>query len=182
MEALGTLYDLAFTAAPVDLTTAGFTGKRVAMANFEALDFVVQLGAAASGTEDVVLTPQQHIVETSGSPAGLKIRHFYVKSATALAGTETWTQVFNTSDGTDPDATGFSGTINSTITLAGATYAAKQCLVVIPVEATRLTVGSRYVSLNAGDPGSVSRLGAVLSVGHGMHVRRAAANQKATLY
>lgn len=177
MEALGRLYDLELDVAPASITT-GLTGKRISLRNANALDFVVSLGAAGTGTEDYVLTPQQHTVETSGSPAALKISHYYIKAATLLAGTETWTKVWNTSDGTDPDLG--TGTINSTITLTGATYAAKQCLVVIPVESTRLGVGSQYVSLNTGTVTN-ARVGSVLCVPHDLAVRRQPTNLKATL-
>lgn len=157
--------------APVDLTTAGATGKRVMLRNAQSCIFLVDLAAAASGTEDVVFTLNEHNASTSGTTQAPTIMPtvLWIKSATALAGTESWVK----------QTTGFS---TNTVTIAGATYAAKQVKAALQVNTKDLDDGFDYVSLSVGDPGSVSRLGSCSVLLTDLTVRRDPANLKPTLF
>jgi hypothetical protein len=163
MEALGRLFDIGTGWAPVDLTTAGATGKRVFMGGATGVSFVVFLGAAASGTEDVVLTLQQHTAYTGGTSSNLATcDHYYLKAEATLDNDESWTKVTQTA--------------SQTVTIAGATYATQQAIAVIPVGADSLSDGYAWASVNVADPGSVARLGACLYLPHDLASQRAAAN------
>lgn len=169
MLKLGYNWDAGVVAAPVDLTTAGFTGKRTMLRNAQSVSFLLALGAAASGTEDVVLTLNEHTAASSGTTTALaNITTAWIKSATTLANTESWTKI--------------SQAAGSTLTIAGATYAAKQALVVVQVNTKDLDDGYDYISLSAGDPGTVSRLGACIALLSDMTVRRDPANLQPLLF
>lgn len=145
MLKLGYTVDIAPGWAPVDLTTAGSTGLRACLKNARSCIFVVSLAAAASGTEDVVFTLKEHTASTSGTTTNLAtITTAWQKSATTLAGTETWTKITQAA--------------GATLTLAGATFAAKQVLLAVQVRADELDDGNAYVSLSTADPGTVARL------------------------
>lgn len=155
--------------APVDLTTAGATGLRVNFRNARSIIFVVDLAAAASGTEDVVLTLKEHTLSASGTTQNLAtIKTTWIKSATTLAGTESWVA--------QTQAAG------ATVTLAGATYAAKQVKAAIQVRADELDDGFGYVSLSVADPGTVSRLGVCNVLLTDLVERRDPANLSPTLF
>src|SRR5689334_4118249 len=101
MLKLGYTWDTGVGAVPVDLTTAGATGARLALKNGRCGAFVVTLAAAASGTEDVVFTLKEHTASTSGTTTNLaNITTVWVKSATTLAGTETWTKLTQSASAT----------------------------------------------------------------------------------
>lgn len=172
MEALGRLFDVGLGWAPVDLDTAnGATGKRINMQWHDAITFLVVIGAAASGTDDLTLDVQQHTAYTSGTSADLDstavstsygIDHWYIKSETLLDNDESWTRV------TQAEA--------SEVTLTGATYAATQKIVAIEVRASQLGDGYTHVSLNCAVTTSASQLGACLYLPHEMRYRRKPAN------
>lgn len=169
MEALGRLNDSVVVQVPVDLTTAGSTGKRVSLKNATSAQFKVLLAAAASGTESVVISVKQHTAASSGLTADLLVDHFYVKAQTT--GNEAWQKVSQTASGTV--------TITDTIgTITGS--AQKALLVAIEVEAPALADGYTFVSVNIADPGTVSRLGAVSLDLHDLAVQRTPANLPAT--
>lgn len=172
MQGLGRLYDFSCSASPVDLTTAGTTGKRVSLRDCEGVAIVLFLGAAASGAEAVVGTIQQHTTASggtsqtlSGADANIRVST-KLAAATALVGTETWGAVSNPSAGV--------------VTVAGAN-ATKEAIVVIEIDAVSLSDGFNYVSLNIADPGTVSRLAGVLYVQRDLKVQRKAANLRASL-
>lgn len=168
MEALGRLLDISAGIAPVDLNTAGATGKRVSLRNATGITIVAYVGAAGSGTEDLVFTLKQHTASTGGTSANLAvIDHYYRKNAAALAGSETWTRVAQTA--------------SATLTLAGASYAAHQTLLAIEIAGPQLSDGYPYVSLDVADPGSVARIGSVLYILHDLAVQRAPQNLVAPL-
>jgi len=145
MEALGRLFDVGTGWAPVDLDTAnGATGKRISMQGARGITFVVNIGAAASGTDDLTLNVQQHTAYTGGTSSDLDsaavtdstgIDHFCIKAETLLDNDERWTKVTQAAA--------------SEIVLAGATYAALQKKVLIEVDARQLGAGYTHVSLNA---------------------------------
>lgn len=169
MLKLGYTVDIGPLWAPVDLTTAGGTGLRACLRNAQSCIFQVSLAAAASGTEDAVFTLKEHTAASSGTTQNfVNITTAWVKSATALAGTEAWTRV--------------SQTASATLTLAGATFAAKQVLLAVQVNTKDLDEGFDYVSLSVADPGTVARLGSGVTLLTDLVERRDPANLKPTLF
>jgi hypothetical protein len=162
MEALGRLFDVGTGIVPVDLNTAGATGKRTSLRGCGGVTIVGVVGAAGSGTEDLVLTLKQHTAYTGGTSSNLTVvDHYYLKAETALDNDEAWTKVTLS---------------NQTITIAGATYATQQLIFAVEIDANLLSDTYTHVSLDAADPGSVARLAAVLYLPHDLAVQRTPAN------
>lgn len=165
MEALGRLIDLSIGFAPVDMQTGANTGKRVSLRNAGGVTFVFYKGAGTGG-DDPVLTLQQHTASSGGTTSNLAtVDHYYSKSATTLAGTETWTRTAQSA--------------SQTVTLTG--EAAKQGIYVIEVDAEKLADGYAYVSLSVADTGGNAQLGCVLYELRDLEVRRKPANLAAAL-
>jgi hypothetical protein len=170
VEALGRLFDIGTGWVPVDLNTAdGATGKRIAMSGFDAITFVVFLAVGA--TDDVVLDLQQHTAYTGGTSNDLDaaavststgVDHYYIKSEAALDNDEAWAKVTQTAA--------------SEITLTGATYGDKQCIVAIEVSGSQLGDGYSHVSLNAATTTATAHLGACLYLPHELRYQRKPAN------
>lgn len=166
MEGLGRLFDIGVGAAPVDFNTAnGATGKRIAARDASGLTVVVFAGAAASGTDDMTITIQNHTASTGGTTATAAdaVSAAYVKSETALDNDESWVALTPAS---------------GVVTLAGATYAATQKIVVVEVDLKKLgTVTDSsftHVSANvASGSTDAAQLGGVLYVLHGLVSGRA---------
>lgn len=168
-EGLGRLFDISVGAAPVDLSSAAVTGKRVSLKNAAALSIVVFKGAGTAG-DDPTVTLQQHTAASGGTSQNLAVvDHYYLKSATALAGTETWARKTQSASATITDPGG-----------AG-TSAESQQILVIEVLGTQLADGFSYVSLNIADVGTNAQLGGVLYLLHDLTVGRAPANLVAAL-
>lgn len=156
MFALGRIFDIGLGWAPVDIDTAnGATGKRISMAGASCCTFVLALGAG--GSEDNVLTVQQHTAYTGGTSSNLAtatistssgITRWHIKAETTLDNDEQWTTTTQ-SDG-------------ATVTVVGATYGAQQKIVVIEVDADQLGDGYTHLSLNSAITTSTSQLGACL--------------------
>jgi hypothetical protein len=163
MEGLGRLFDVGTGVVPVDLNTAdGATGKRVSMVGAKGITIVAFIGAAASGTDDVVLTVKQHTAYTGGtSGTAPTISHAYVKSETALDNDESWAALTP---------------VGGVITLAGATYAAVQKLVAIEVDPRTLSDGYTHISLDAAVTTAAVQLAGVLYIMHNLFASRAPAN------
>ncbi|MEV7154908.1 hypothetical protein AB0N77_09815 [Streptomyces misionensis] len=160
MEALGRLIDICIGAAPVDLSTAAVTGKRVKLRDCGGLTILVIKGAGTAG-DDPTFTLQQHTAGSGGTSASLPvIDHYYVKSAATLAGTETWTKVTQAAAATiaDPGAAG--------------TSAESQQILAIEVDAAQLSDGYTHVSLNCADVGTNAQLGAILYLRRDLKVER----------
>lgn len=172
MLPLGRLYDIGTGWLPVDLDTAnGATGKRIALPHASSILFVVSVGVAASGTDDLVLDVQQHTAYTSGTSADLDaaavstsrgITQFWVKSETALDNDESWVRT------TQSEA--------SEVTLAGATYAATQQQVAIWVDSTQLGDTYTHVSLNAAITTAAVRLSSCIYILSDLNVQRSPQN------
>ncbi|OYP14072.1 hypothetical protein CFC35_05765 [Streptomyces sp. FBKL.4005] len=169
MEALGRLVDVCVGAAPVDLSTAAVTGKRVALKGSGGLTIVVVKGAGTAG-DDPTFTLKQHTANTGGTTSNLAvIDHYYLKSATTLAGTETWSKVTQTAAATIADPGG-----------AG-TSAESQQIIVIEVDAAQLSDGYTHVSLDCADVGTNAQLGVILYLRRDLLVERAPAALAASL-
>ena len=166
MKALGRLFDIGTGWVPVDLNTSdGATGKRISMSGANAITFVVFLAVGA--TDDVVFDVQQHTAYTSGDSKDLDatdvasstgITEWWIKSEATLDNDEIWTRVTQTAA--------------SEITLTGATYGDKQCIVVIEIDAAQLGNGYTHVSLNCATTTSTAHLGACLYFLHDLRYQR----------
>jgi hypothetical protein len=132
---LGYTFDLGFDGLSADLSTTAITGKRTNVRNFNNPNFVVALGAAASGNADVVMTVNQWQASSGGSAQPYVCDHLYLKSATLLANTEVWTNVANAAT-------------DGTIRVLGAANATKQCIAVVEIHVPALLSGYDYVSLD----------------------------------
>lgn len=169
MEALGRLVDVCIGAAPVDLSAAAVTGKRVALKGCGGLTIVVFKGAGTAG-DDPTVTLKQHTANTGGTTSNLAIiDHYYLKDATTLAGTEAWTKVTQTAAATIADPGG-----------AG-TSAEHQQIIAIEVDAAQLSDGYTHVSLDVADVGTNAQLGAILYLRRDLFAGRAPAALAASL-
>lgn len=163
MHGLGRLYDFSAGVTPVDLATAGATGKRVSLKHASGVAIVAFVGAAASGTEALAFTVQEHTLSASGTSQALTNSNvrYYTKYEATLDGDESWSAAASPTAGV--------------VTIAAGDRD-KEGIVVIEVDAVNLSDGFSYVSLNAADPGTVSRLGAVLYVLRDLNVQRKPSN------
>ncbi|OXS35386.1 hypothetical protein [Streptomyces sp. XY006] len=150
MEALGRSFDVSIGAAPVDLSTAAVTGKRVSLRNAGGCTILVVKGAGTAG-DDPTLTLKQHTASSAGTTANLAIiDHYYLKTEATLDGDEQWTKVTQSAAATIADPGG-----------AG-TSAESQQIIAIEVDARSLSDGYDYISLDVADVGTNAQLGAVL--------------------
>jgi hypothetical protein len=168
MRGLGNVFDLVVGINPVaDLTAGANTGKRVHLRNYQTCGFLFFKNPASAGTDSVVLTLQEHTAASSGTSQNLAaIGDYYYKStASALAGTEAWTEASNLSGGV-PQAT-------LTLSNTSVVPAANQAMVFFEIEADSLSAGYEWVSVNIADPGSAGTiLGGLFYVLSGLKIMR----------
>jgi hypothetical protein len=166
MRAVGRLFDLSAGFAPVDTQTGANTGLRICMRNYDGVAFVLYKGAG-TGTDAPVFTLQEHNASTAGTSQNLAVITEYLrKSATTLAGTETWTRTTQTAA--------------ATLTLTG--EATKQGIYVIEVMTPQLSDGFSYLSLSVADTGSAgAQLAGLLAIPYDLKVMRKPANLAASL-
>ncbi|GAA4226089.1 hypothetical protein GCM10022254_09890 [Actinomadura meridiana] len=151
MEGLGRLFDLSCGVAPVDLQTAQ-TGKRVSLRHAAGVSIVLFKGAGTAA-DDPTVTLKEHTASSGGTSQNLAvIDHYHLKAETALDGDETWETVTQSAAATIADPGG------------DGTSAESQQIVVIEVDATSLSDGYAYVSLDVADVGGNAQLGAVLYI------------------
>lgn len=157
---LGNTFDIG-SGIPViaDLAAGANTGHRFHMRNYETVAVVFHKGTASAGTDNVVLTLQEHTAASGGTSQNLAaITTAYVKSEASLDGDETWTEVTQAAA--------------ATLSLAGATYAATQLIAVFEVEAPNLSAGYEWISVNIADPGTGGTIpGTVLYVATGLKIK-----------
>ncbi|MCF3101430.1 hypothetical protein IPZ58_07530 [Streptomyces roseoverticillatus] len=160
MEALGRLFDVVVGSAPADSVAGAITGNRVHLKNASGCTILVLTDGGSTDILDVDL--QQATAATGGTIGDLDIiTHYYLKEATTFAGSETWSKVTQSAA--------------SEITNAGS--ASKQTLLVIEVEATQLSDGYEWISLNIPDQGTNgTKYTAVLYLLRDLDVQRAPAN------
>lgn len=162
MEGLGRLFDIGVGFVPVDLNTAGATGKRCNLAKASGAVALITTGVSG-GSEDITLTVSQHTAYTGGTTSNLAtVDHYYVKSEATLDNDESWVKVTQAA--------------SQTVTLLAATYATLQTVIAIPISADSLSDGYGWFSVSAADPGSSARLAACLYILHDLHIQRAPAN------
>lgn len=161
MWALGHNLDVCSGIAPVaDLAAGANTGHRLHLKNYEGAVVVFMKNTASAGTDDIVITLQEHNAATSGTSANLAvITEYYYKREASLDGDEAWVQVTQSA--------------GATITLAGATYATLQAVVAFHVEAPQLSDDYEWVSVNIADPGSGGTIpGVYFYIPYGLKRRR----------
>ena len=162
IEALGRLADFTAGIAPVDLSVAAVTGKRVAMKRASGLMAVIFKGAAASGT-DPAFTFLEATADTGGTSQVMVTppAYFWQKTAAALTGAETWVQV----------AAAYTA---GAVTLTG--QEGSQGIFVFDILAEDLSAGFSYLEVDSGKAGTVAQLGAVLLIPHDLLSARSPAN------
>lgn len=162
MEGLGRLFDAVPVIAVVDLAGGAVTGNPVSLINAEGITFLVYLDAAASGTEDVVITVRE---AQDGSGTGEQdldtVTKFYHKAEATLDNDETWSEETQTA---------------GDITLDGATFATSEVLVAFYVSATELSDGFSHVTVDIADVGTVARSGGVIGLLSELAIQRAPDN------
>lgn len=167
-RALGRLFDIGLGFAPVDLNTAGATGKRFSLAVGTGITFVFGMAVAGGGTDSNVITFKQHTAYTSGTSNNLAtatvasssgITAYWTKSEALLDNDEAWVET------TQADS--------ATVTLAGASFAATEVILAVYVSADQLGDGYTHVSADFADPGSGgARLGFCIGIVHDLAAQR----------
>lgn len=148
---LGTDYDLSIGVSPVDLATAGGTGKRINMSLVKSVD-VVFIKGAGTAADDPTVTLRAHTAATSGTSADLAVvETYYRKQEATLDGDEAWTEVTQAAAAT---------------VVGNATSAEEEQIIVIPVDASSMPSDKKYLSLDVTDTGTPAQLGAVLYIIH----------------
>lgn len=162
MEALGRLADFSCAIAPVDLSAAAVTGKRVSVKRASGLMVVIIKGAASSGT-DPAFTFKEATADTGGTSQNMATppAYYWQKTAAALAGTETWSQV---------TATYSSGAVTLT------SEQGNQGIFVFDILSEDLSAGFSYVEVDSAKAGTVAQLGTVLYIAHDLMAQRSPAN------
>lgn len=157
MLGLGKDYDIGLAFAPVDLATAGATGKRISLFDCQGVDIVLVYGAGTDG-DDPVPSLQQHTAYTGGTSSNLAIMTtIYRKAETALDNDEIWTETTQTA---------------ATIMTAVADDAQKQKIYVIHVPAASLSAGYTHVSVNQADLSNNAQLACGLYLKVGLQSQR----------
>jgi hypothetical protein len=159
VEGLGRLFDLAAGVLNVDVQAGAATGNRVSLRNAQGVAIIVFAGF--SGDVDALnVTLQEHDAASGGNSQNLAvIDHYYLKSEATLDGDEVWTRVDQT----------------AAATLAAFGTPEEQKLLAIEVDATQLSDGFAYVSLNIPDQGAGlgTKVASVLYLLHDLVYQRA---------
>lgn len=163
MRGLGNVLDVVPAINAAALATGTVTGKRLALKNYQTVDFVFITGPASAGTDTVVLTLQEHNANTGGTSQNLAaIGDYYYKStAAALTGAEQWTEV--------------NQALAATISLAngGIVPAANAAIISFSVEADSLSAGFGWISLSySGLTSTNTRPGTILAIPTGLKMQR----------
>jgi hypothetical protein len=157
---LGKSFDIVAGVTPVNLNTAGNTGKRVRLRNCSGVTIIVYAGVGTAAS-DLAVDLQEHNAATGGISQDLDIiTRYYSKQELTLDGDETWSLHTQSAASEIADVGG-----------AG-TSAELENLVVIEVGATQLSDGFEWVSLNIPQPGA-TKLGCVIYLLHQLTVQRA---------
>jgi hypothetical protein len=161
MLGLGRLYDIGLALAPVDLATAGATGKRISMHDCGGIDIVLIYAAGTDG-DDPVPSLQQHTAYTGGTSADLTIMDtIYRKSETLLDNDESWSKTTQSA---------------AALMTAVADDAQKQNIYVIHVPSTALTDGYSWISVNQADLSNNAQLAAFIYLKVDLAIQRTPAN------
>lgn len=163
--ALGHDYNIGSVTVPTDAVAGAITGARTNMRGSRTCSFLVVTTGASTDITDVDL--QEHTASSGGTSQDLDIiTKYYYKTEATLDGDETWTEG--------------SQTAASEITNVGA--ASEELLLVVEVQASQLSDGFDYVSLNVPDLGTNgTRHVAIVPILTKLHEQRAPANLPAPL-
>ncbi|MEU8362328.1 hypothetical protein AB0C27_40550 [Nonomuraea sp. NPDC048882] len=166
-QALGRLFDIGLGAPPA-ATNGVVTGKRIHLKQCGGVT-VVLVGGVATGGDDLQVDLQQHTAASGGTPADLDvITKYWIKSAVALDNSETWTE--------------YSQAAASEIAVAASeTTDVEQNILVFEVEATSLSDGYEWISVNVPDLGAGDKTLTVLYFARDLAAQRAPANLPALL-
>lgn len=156
MYKLGYTFDVGVDAAPVDLSAAAVTGKRINVKNMRNLNVVLIKGAASSGT-DPQLTFNQWAASSGGSATAFNPDHFWKKTAATLLNSEQWVNVAVS-------------TTNGQVTLTG--EQGNQGIYVFEIHVPNMTAGNDYISVDTAKAGTVAQLGTLIYVPADLSVRR----------
>jgi hypothetical protein len=162
MEALGRLFDFSVGVAPVDLSAAAVTGKRVSMKRQSGLSVVLFKGAASTGT-DPAFTFKEATAVSGGTLQNMvnPPAYWWQKAGATLAGTETWTQVTATYSSGVQTLTGEQG---------------HQGIYVWDILSEDLSAGFDYIEVDASKAGTVAQVGALLFIPHDLLAQRLPSN------
>jgi hypothetical protein len=165
MEGLGRLYDIGLAWAPVDSQSGNITGKRLCLKYGTGVTFLV-IKAAGTANDDPTFTVKQHTAASGGTTANLAVvDHYYLKSETLLDNDESWSKLTQAAAATIADPGG-----------AG-TSAESQQLIAIEINASSLSDGYAWVSLDLADTGSAgAQLCAAVYILHDLAAQRTPAN------
>jgi hypothetical protein len=164
MEGLGRLYDIAPAFNPVDISGGAVTGKRVYVGDCTGAALVI-VKSVEAGTDDPVITFQEHKVSSSGTPITHNIDHYYYKAHATAPETTAWVKV--------------SGVATGAVTFTG--LAALAGIIVVPINMTSLSDTYKYLSANVADAGSTAQLATAIWELNDLNVQRAPANLAKTL-
>lgn len=162
MEALGRLDDFSVGIAPVDLSAAAVTGKRVSVKRQSGLQVVLFKGAASSGT-DPVFTFKEATADSGGTSQNMATPpgYWWQKAGATLAGTETWSQVTATYSSGAQTLTGEQG---------------HQGIYVWDILSEDLSAGFSFIEVDVAKAGTVAQLGALLFIPHDLLAQRLPSN------
>lgn len=151
MEGLGRLFNVSQIVAPVDINGTGATGNRMHLIGASAVTFLVSLAAGANAT---VIDLREHDAATGGTSQDLDVvDRCYKQSEATLDGDETWTLVTQVAA--------------SEVTTGGAL----QELWAIHVDASTLSDGFEWISVDLSDPGA-AEAASVVAILHDLTVQR----------
>ena len=167
MHGLGRLFDVGLGCAPA-ATNGAVTGKRIHLSNCVGVT-VLLIGGVATGGDDIQLDLQQHTASSSGTSADLDvITEYWLKSAVAIDNSETWTR--------------YTQTAASEIAVAASeTTDIEQNILAFEVEASSLSDGYEWISVNVPDLGTGDKTLTVIYLPRDLQVQRTPANLAALL-
>ena len=160
MGKLGQDFDIGTAVIPVDLADGANTGHRLHMENYGGVAITAYI-AVGTAAEAPTITLQEHTAATGGTSTNLvQIDKYHEKTELALDGDEAWSTSTQTAAATLTDATWDD---------------AGQSLITFEIEATALSDGYEWISVNIADTGT-AHLGCVFYVMYDLKVQRAPAN------
>lgn len=148
MDALGRLFNIVPAVVPFDGNAAS-TGKRVSLKNAGGCTIVVYSGVGGA-SEPLTFDVQEHDAASSGTSQDLDVvTTVYKISETTLDADEVWTKVTQTAASEVIEATADSDL---------------QKIYVVEIDASQLSDGFEYLSVNLTDPGVAQPVAALYLV------------------
>lgn len=161
MLGLGKDYDIGTAVVPVDLATAGFTGKRIWVGDCAGVDIVLLFGVGTDG-DDPVPALEEHTASVSGTTRDLAVMTtIYRKAETALDNDESWVKTTQAA---------------AAIMTAVADDAQKQKIYVIHVNSDSLSDDCAWISVKHADLSNNAQLVAGIYLKVGLKSQRTPTN------